>query len=97
LDKKQEIPPYVSHTLRGAKILALQSRKGLHFWIQHRKIHLLVSGLEILISFGSPKGQKTPKNGLSATVWTHRKQSWENEDLEGQMSFKFRNSSGVRN
>ena len=82
--------------LPDAKIIELRSRNNLNFWIQHRKIHLLVSGLEILISFGSPKGQKTPKNGLSATFWTHRKKSWENEDLEGQMSFKFRHSSGVR-
>jgi len=88
LDKKQEISPC-------AKILELQSRNGLHFWIQHEKARLLVSGQEILTRFGSPKGQKTAKNGLSATFLTHRKKSWENEDLDGQMSTKFKNSSWV--
>jgi len=70
-------------------------RNVLHFWIQHGKSQLLVFGQEILARYESPKGQKTPKNGLSATFLTHRKQSWENEDLEGQMSTKFKNSSGV--
>ena len=41
----------------------------------------------------SPRGQKHPKNGLFATFLTHRKQSWENEDLERQISTKFINST----
>jgi len=52
-----------------------------------------VSEQEILTISGSPKGQKTPKNGLFAAFFTHRKQSWDNEDMEGQMSTKFKNSS----
>jgi len=44
----------------------------------------------------SPGGQKHPKNDLSAPILTHRKQSWENEYLEGKMSTKFRNSTWVR-
>jgi len=70
-------------------------KNGLQFWIQNGKSLLLVSKQEILTIFGSPKGQETPKNGLSATFLTHRKQSWENEDLEGKMSTKFKNSSCV--
>ena len=66
-----------------------------------------MSEQEILARYESPKGQKTPKNGLSATFLTHRKQSlenedlegqsWENEDLEGKMSTKLGNSNGVTN
>ena len=80
---------------RGAKILELQMRNGLHFWIQHGKSRLLVSGKEILARYESPKGHKTPKNGLSAPFLTHRKQSWENGDLEGQMSTKFKIPMGL--
>ena len=54
-----------------------------------------MSEKEILTRSGSPRGQKTPKNGLSTTFLTHRKQSWENEDLEGKMSTKLKNSSWV--
>lgn len=46
------------------------------------KITTTSSGKEILTRSGSPKGQKTPKNGLSATFLKHRKKSWENEYLE---------------
>ena len=41
---------------------------------------------------GGLKGQKHLENDLSATFCTHRKQSWEIEVLEGQMTSKFRNS-----
>jgi len=46
-----------------------------------------------LASFESPGGQKHSKSDLSAPILTHRKQSWENEVLEGKMSTKFRNST----
>lgn len=40
-----------------------------------------------------PKRQKnTQKNALSATFWTHMKQSWENPLLRGQMTSKSENS-----
>ena len=71
-------------------------KNGLHFWIQHEKSQLLVLGQEIWARSESPRGQKHPKNDLSAPILTHRKQSWENEDLERQMSTKFRNSTWVR-
>jgi len=96
LDKKQEIPLCALRHWHDAKILELQSRNGLNFWIHHGKSRLPVYGQEILTKYGSPKGQKTPKNGLSASFLTHRKQSWENGDLEGQMSTKFKNFSWVR-
>jgi len=71
-------------------------KNGLHFWIQHGKSRLLVLGQEIWERSESPRGQKHPKIGLSAPNLTHRNQSWENEDLEGQMSTKFKNFSWVR-
>ena len=37
------------------------------------------------------KGQKHSKNDLTAPILTHRKQSWEIEVLEGQMTSKSRN------
>ena len=80
----------------GAKILELQMSNGLNFWIQHAISQLLVSGKEIWARYVSPRGQKHLKNGLSATFLTHRKKSWENGHLEGQMSTKFKNSSGIR-
>jgi len=58
---------------RGAKILELQMRNGLHFWIHHGKSQLLVSEKEIWARSESPRGQKHPKNDLSAPFLTHRK------------------------
>lgn len=39
------------------------------------------------------KGRKHPKNDLSAPIWTHRKQCWENSVLERKMKAKFKNST----
>jgi len=80
---------------RGTKNLEVQMKNGLHFWIQHEKSRLLVLGQGIWARSESPGGQKHPKHDLSAPILTHRKQYWENEDLEGQMSTKFRNFSWV--
>jgi len=54
-----------------------------------------VHGQEIWAGFESPGGQKHSKNDLSAHILTHRKESWENEVLEGKMSTKFINSTWV--
>ena len=55
----------------------------------------MVLGQEIWVSYGSPKGQKNEKNDLIAPILTHRKQSWENALLEGQMDTKLENSTWV--
>jgi len=54
-----------------------------------------VHGQEIWASFESSGGHKHSKNDLTAPILTHRKQSWEIEVLEGQMTSKFRNSTWV--
>jgi len=93
--KNRKFLPVRRANWREDKNIGLQLRNGLHFWIQHQKSWLLVAEQEILRRFGPPKGQKTPKNGQLSTFLTHRKQSWENEVLEGKMSSKFKNSSWV--
>jgi len=54
-----------------------------------------VHGQEVWASFESLRGQKHPKNDLSAPILTNRKQSWEIEVLKRQMGTKFRNSTWV--
>ena len=44
---------------------------------------------------GPQKVKKHAKNDLIAPFWTHRKQSWENALLEGQMDTKLENSTWV--
>ena len=44
---------------------------------------------------GPQKVKKHAKNDLTAPFWTHRKQSWENELLEGKMDTKLENSTWV--
>lgn len=57
---------------------------------------ILTNGQEIWVGFESSGGQKHLKNDLTAPILTHRKQSWEIEVLEGQMTSKFKNSTWVR-
>ena len=45
---------------------------------------------------GPQKVEKHAKNDLTAPIWTHRKQSWENALLEGKMDTKLKNSTWVR-
>jgi len=45
---------------------------------------------------GPQKVKKHAKNDLTAPFWTHRKQSWENALLEGQMDTKLKNSTWFR-
>jgi len=45
---------------------------------------------------GLQKGKKHPKSAFSATFLPHRKQSWENQFLEGKIDSKLRNSSCSR-
>ena len=44
---------------------------------------------------GPQKVKKHAKNDLTALFWTHRKQSWENARLEGQMDTKLEKSTWV--
>ena len=47
--------------------------------------------------FWVPKrSKKHAKNDLTAPIWTHRKQSWENALLEGKMDTKLKHSTWVR-
>jgi len=54
-----------------------------------------VHGQEIWAIFESSGVQKHSKNDITTPILTHRKQSWEIEVLEGKMTSKFRNSTGV--
>ena len=54
-------------------------------------------GQEVWASFEFSGGQKHSKNDLTTPILTHRKQSWEIEVLEGQMTSKFRDSTWVGN
>ena len=45
---------------------------------------------------GPQKVKKQANNDLNAPFWIHRKQSWENALLEGQMKTKLKNSTWVR-
>lgn len=61
LGKKQGFSPYALRHWYNPKILELQMRNGLQFWIQNEKSRLLVSGQEFLAISKPPRGQKHPK------------------------------------